>query len=100
MTLPRWCLRLIILVEARAAPRLRTVEGLWRTSTRSRPGSMTLFIRDRRLLPEAEIDAIIAGAPVDLVDFQRIASAIPVEDRPRMAEWIDRFNDGVDRLAA
>src|SRR3546814_2047339 len=26
--LPSWCLRLIVLVEARAAPRLRTVEGL------------------------------------------------------------------------
>ena len=30
MTLPPWCLRLIVLVEARAAPRLQTVEGLWR----------------------------------------------------------------------
>src|SRR3546814_8775807 len=43
--LPAWCLRLIILVEARAAPRLRTVEGLWRKSTRTRPGRMTDFIR-------------------------------------------------------
>ncbi|MFD2427621.1 hypothetical protein ACFSUK_04320 [Sphingobium scionense] len=100
MTLPPWCLRLIILVEARAAPRLVTVEGLWRTSTRERPGSMTQFIRERALLPPAEIDAIIAGAPVDLIDFQRVAANIPVRERPTMREWIDRFNEGVERLAA
>ncbi|GAA0309160.1 hypothetical protein GCM10009087_18990 [Sphingomonas oligophenolica] len=100
MTLPRWCLRLIVLLEARAAPRLRNVEGLWRTSTKSRPGSMTLFIRANALLDPAEIDAIIAGAPVDLVDFQRVAADIPIERRPQMREWIARFNEGVDRLAA
>lgn len=100
MSLPRWCLRLIVLLEARAAPRLRNVEGLWRSSTRSRPGSMTRFIRDNALLEASEIDAIIAGSPVDLVDFQRVAADIPVDRRPQMREWIDRFNEGVDRLAA
>ncbi|WP_239018954.1 hypothetical protein [Sphingobium terrigena] len=100
MTLPRWCLRLIVLLEARAAPRLRNVEGLWRSSTKSRPGSMTLFIRANALLDPAEIDAIIAGAPVDLVDFQLVAADIPIERRPQMREWIERFNEGVDRLAA
>lgn len=64
--LPAWCLRLIILVEARAAPRLRTVEGLWRKSTRTRPGRMTDFIRAEALLPGAEIDAIIRDAPAGL----------------------------------
>lgn len=100
MSLPRWCLRLIILVEARAAPRLVTVEGLWRKSTRERPGSMTRFIRERALLPASEIDAIIAGAPVDLIDFQSVAAQIPLAERPTMREWIDRFNAGVQRLAA
>lgn len=100
MSLPRWCLRLIVLLEARAAPRLRNVEGLWRSSTKSRPGSMTVFIREHALLDPAEVDAIITGAPVDLVDFQRIAAAIPIDRRPEMREWIDRFNEGVDRLAA
>src|SRR3546814_12252741 len=57
--LPSWCLRLIVLVEARAAPRLRTVEGLWRRSTRTRPGRMTDFIRAEELLPAADIDATI-----------------------------------------
>jgi hypothetical protein len=98
--LPRWVLRLIVLVEARAAPRLRNVEGLWRRATKARPGSMTMFIRQRGLLDPDEIDAIVAGAPVDLIDFQRVAAAVPVERRPHMREWIDRFNEGVDKLAA
>ncbi len=91
---------MIVLVEARAAPRLRNVEGLWRRATKARPGSMTMFIRQRGLLDPDEIDAIVAGAPVDLIDFQRVAAAIPVERRPHMREWIDRFNEGVDKLAA
>lgn len=100
MTLPRWCLRLIVLVEARAAPRLVTVEGLWRTSTRERPGSMTRFVRERALLPPTEIDAIVVGAPVDLIDFQRAARDIPLSERPTVRDWIERFNTQVDRLAA
>ncbi|WP_239019048.1 hypothetical protein [Sphingobium terrigena] len=47
--LPREELRLIVLLEARAAPRLRTVEGLWRKSTKKRPGSMSP--RSMRSLP-------------------------------------------------
>lgn len=100
MTLPPWCLRLIVLVEARAAPRLQIVEGLWRKSTRERPGSMTRFIRERCLLPSDEVDAIISGAPVDLIDFQRVAAEIPLAERPTMRDWIDRFNAGVEHLAA
>lgn len=100
MALPCWVLRLIVLVEARAAPRLRNVEGLWRRGTKARPGSMTAFIRQRLLLDPAEIDAIIAGTPVDLIDFQRVAATIPVDRRPHMREWIDRFNEGVEKLAA
>lgn len=93
-SLPRWCLRLIVLVEARAAPRLGTVEGLWRSATRSRPGAMTSFIRERGLLENAEVDAIIAGAPVELVDFQRAAAGMPIEQRPILHDWIERFNAG------
>lgn len=94
-TLPPWCLRLIVLVEARAAPRLRNVEGLWRKSTRARPGSMTAFIRDRGLLDTDEIDAIIRDAPLDLVRFQDLAAGVPVEERAAIGTWLDRFNTGV-----
>jgi hypothetical protein len=90
--LPAWCLRLIILVEARAAPRLRTVEGLWRRSTRTRPGRMTDFIRAEALLPEAVIDAIIRDAPMSLIRFQDVAAQIPISERPAMSAWLDQFN--------
>lgn len=99
-SLPCWSLRLIVLVEARAASRLRSVEGLWRSSTASRPGSMTAYIRSEGLLDPGEIDAIIAGAPVDLVDFQQAAAHVPIDLRPTMRNWIDRFNAGVMKLAA
>lgn len=98
--LPREELRLIVLMEARAAPRLRNVEGLWRRSTRTRPGSMTAFIRQEGLLDAAEIDAIVAEAPADLVEFQRVAAAIPLDERPTMGSWLERFYAGLDRLAA
>lgn len=90
--LPAWCLRLIVLVEARAAPRLRTVEGLWRKSTRTRPGRMTDFIRAEELLPAAEVDAILSEAPADLIRFQDAAALIPVAERPAMSEWLALFN--------
>jgi len=93
-------LRFIVLLEARAAPRLKSVEGLWRKSTRKRPGTMTEFIRGEKLLDAAEIDAIIAEAPRDLLDFQRAAAALPLERRPCMPSWIEHFNAGFDRSAA
>ena len=93
--LPAWCLRLIVLVEARAAPRLRTVEGLWRRSTSTRPGRMTDFIRAEELLPAADIDAIIRDAPADLIRFQDVAAHVPLPERPAMAEWLETFNAGL-----
>ena len=97
--LPAWCLRLIVLIEARAAPRLRTVEGLWRTSTRTRPGRMTDFIREERLLPFATIAAIIREAPTDLIRFQDAAAHVPLSDRPAMAEWLARFHAALGEKA-
>lgn len=88
-----------MLMEARAAPRLRNVEGLWRRSTRTRPGSMATFIRSEGLLDAAEIDAIVAEAPADLLDFQLIAAAIPLAERPPIGSWLERFHAGLSRLA-
>jgi hypothetical protein len=93
--LPAWCLRLIVLIEARAEPRLRTVEGLWRRSTKTKPGKITDFIRAERLLPEAEIAAIRRDAPTDLIRFQDAASLVPVSERPTMEAWIATFNAGL-----
>ena len=103
-TLPPWCLRLIVLLEARAAPRLRTIDGLWRKGTKglrgreARPGSMTEFIRVERLLPANEIEHIISNAPPDLIRFQDAAALVPLDEREPLRNWLDRFNAGLDRL--
>lgn len=90
--LPAYWLRMIVLIEARAAPRLRNVEGLWRRSTRSRPGRMTDFIRAERLLDDAEIDEIIRSAPTELVRYQDAAANHPIETRPTLVTWLTRFH--------
>src|SRR3546814_14282793 len=97
--LPSWCLRLIVLVEARAAPRLRTVEGLWRRSTRTRPGRMTDFIRAEELLPAADFDAIIHDAPADLIRFQDASAPVTLPDRPALAVWLGQINTGQHEAA-
>lgn len=62
--LPIEQLRLIVLLEARAAPRLRSCEGLWRSTTKglrgreARPGAMTTFIRNEGLLDPCDIDRV------------------------------------------
>lgn len=95
LTLPAWCLRLIVLMEARAAPRMREVEGLWRRSTRARSGSMTTFIRAHGLLPSSEIDAIIADAPAELIAFQDVAALAPLEERAPLRSWLEQFSAGM-----
>lgn len=90
---PDW-LRIIVLMEARAAPRLKTVEGLWRKSTKTKPGRMTDFIRQERLLPNDEIDRIVNRATKHLAGFQKKAAAQPVETRPTMSSWLESFHNG------
>lgn len=90
-------LRLIVLMEARAAPRLRNIDGLWRKPVKGarggtpRPGSMTQFIREQRLLPEKEIDTIINECPTALITWQEAHADKPLEARPALSEWIDFF---------
>lgn len=91
--LPADELRMIVLMEHRAAPRLKTVEGLWRRSTRARPGRMTDFIAAEQLLPLAEIARIQNEAPIQLVAFQQHAATLPLADRPTMADWLTHFHD-------
>lgn len=50
--LPQEKLEQIVIMEALAAPNLQRVEGLWRKATKKRPGRMSVFIRDEKLLPE------------------------------------------------
>ena len=96
-SLPRHYLRLIVLIEARAAPRLRSVEGLWRkpvigrAGTEPRPGSMTALIRAECLLEPSEIDCIIGKTAADLLSFQEHAARQPLVDRASMESWIEAF---------
>lgn len=100
--LPEFQLRRIVLMEARAQPRLINVEGLWRKSVQGmrgavkRPGSMTQFIREEALLPADEIDAIVAMAPVALAQFQDAEGKIPLERRAELSTWLKLF-DARDR---
>ena len=90
-------LRLIVLLEARAAPRLKTTEGLWRKSTKgarggvARPGSMTTYIKDRGLLDVKEVELIWNEAPTALIAWQEAHSSTPIHQRPALQSWIDFF---------
>ena len=74
--LPEDYLKRIVRIEARAHPRLKTVEGLWRSTVKGtrgavpRPGSMTKYIREKRLLPEDIIDEIWESTPKEIISFQ------------------------------
>ena len=68
-TLPEDKLRKIVQIEARAKPRLKKVEGLWRSTVKGmrgatpRPGSMTTFIEQEGLLPLPVIERIKQETP-------------------------------------
>ena len=68
--------RRIVRLEAQAHPRLTTCEGLWRKAVKgcrgavARPGSMTEYIRQERLLPSDEIDHIWQHTPPAILSFQ------------------------------
>lgn len=74
--LPADKLRRIVRMEARANPRLRTCEGLWRSTVKGtrggtpKPGSMTKYIRDKGMLPPEEIDHIWNTTPQDIIEYQ------------------------------
>lgn len=69
--LPPEYLRRIVTMESRAEPRLEKVEGLWRSTTKTRPGKMTTFIEREGLLPEEEIAVIKATTFHDIVAYQK-----------------------------
>lgn len=81
-------LQRIVLMEARAKPRLEKIVGLWRNGNKGtrniadkRPGRMTDFIRDEKLLPGEVIDRIEQNAPAELIDrAQAFANGLEVDD--------------------
>lgn len=99
ISLPAYWLRIIVLMEAKARPRLRTVEGLWRKSTKARPGRMTDFIRGQGLLPKRLIEWIERKALLDLVEFQERAAKAALCNRQSMGWWIDDFQRRCEEIA-
>lgn len=91
--LPPEKLKRIVIMEARAKPRLNTVEGLWRKSTKKRPGMMTEFIRREGLLPAAEIDRLIEAVPKEIVLYQTM-----YDQHPEWRETMPTFGDFVQIL--
>ncbi len=95
--LPPAQLRQIVLIEARAKPRLREVDGLWRKPVKgrrggeARPGSMTELIRAEALLPRAEVDAIVEITPPSLERWQDAVARTP-GPRPEAARWLTLFD--------
>jgi hypothetical protein len=67
--LEAWQLRTIVVMETRAKPYLKTIEGLWRRPTKgvrgavAKPGDMTRYIREHRLLEPHSVDELVASTP-------------------------------------
>jgi hypothetical protein len=99
-------LRTIVLMEARARPRLRNVDGLWRKpvlgrrGATPRPGSITAFIRAEQLLDIGEVDEIEANAPTALIAFQEAQAALPLEARTPLGHWLAEFQKGAAAIEA
>jgi hypothetical protein len=87
-TLSKNHLERIVLMEARAKPRLIKIEGLWRNGVKGkknpadkRPGRMTDYIRSEGLLPAEVIDRIEHNAPKELIDrAEAFANGLEVDD--------------------
>lgn len=78
-------LRYIVMIEARAAPRLRKIQGLWRNGVKGtrggekKPGRMTDYIRENGLLSASEIDRIENEIPKDIIlNQERHADGIEI----------------------
>ena len=69
LALPQDKLEQIVIMETLATPNLETVEGLWRRSTKTRPGRMTDFIRDRKLLPEDRFIACCFQPQIEVLKY-------------------------------
>lgn len=97
-------LRWIVVMEARAEPRLTDIEGLWRNGCKGtrgaekRPGKITEFIRAEGLLPAAEIDELIRTAPAEILTNQgRFANG---QDIPDWRTFLESFADDDEPCSA
>lgn len=74
--LPADKLRRIVIMEARAEPRLRSIQGLWGNGCKGtrgsvkRPGRMSDFIVEEGLLKQEEVNDLRSRVPLELVANQ------------------------------
>jgi hypothetical protein len=100
-------LRYIVIMEARAEPRLTSIKGLWGTGIKGtrkpeskKPGKMTDYIREHNLLPAEEIDHLIENAPRELIQNQQaFANGYTIPD---WHDFLEAFTpeDAIDEIAA
>jgi len=98
-------LRYIIIMEARAEPRLEKIQGLWRNGIKGtrkpdkkKPGKMTDYIRQEGLLPADEIDRLVENAPQEIIQNQEAFAN--GHEIPEWHDFIEAFTpeDGVDEI--
>ena len=95
--LPNHLLRRIVIMEARAKPRLTDIDGLWRKGCKgtrgsvAKPGSITEYIRQRSLLPSEEIDRLVAQVPTQIVAYQEAFAQ--GEEIPTWEQFFCSLND-------
>jgi hypothetical protein len=95
--LPGHLLRRIVIMEARAKPRLTDIDGLWRKGCKgtcgsvARPGAITEYIRQRDLLPSAEIDRLVVQVPTQIVRRQKAFAQ--GEEIPTWDQFFCSLND-------
>jgi hypothetical protein len=91
--LPANQLQRIVVMEARALPRLTKIEGLWRNGCKGtrggdpKPGRMTTFIRDEQLLPAEEIARLEAVVPKEIVLRNEVKAS--GQEVPTWSEFFD-----------
>jgi hypothetical protein len=98
--LPKDKLRRIVLLEARAEPRLRSIQGLWANGCKGtrggvkKPGRMTDFIVEEGLLSAAEVERIRKRVPLQLVENQEAHAR--GDDIPDWPEFFCQVNSLTD----
>lgn len=97
-------LRYIVIMEARAEPRLEKIQGLWRNGVKGtrggkkKPGRITDYIIEHKLLPAEEVEDLRRRAPAELIANQQAYAN--GEFIPSWHDFIEAFTpeDAVDEI--
>jgi hypothetical protein len=98
--LPAEKLRRIVVMEARAEPRLTAIQGLWGVGCKGtrgsvkKPGRMTDLIRDEHLLPAADIDRLRRRTPLELAPAPATAGEFDFAGPPPWPEFFCDLDGG------